>query len=156
MMQVQSLGIRCVFAVVSICTCAVVLNALQVFVRDIQFTSLETEVSFWGRGSYEPTVSTRADVDAQLSLALQHYPTSAPLLTLRASQLAWEGYWAVSSEDQLQYTRVAMEAELASLHARPAYGQGWLKLLQYQAVDEAGEELHEVARAQMQTLKRWQ
>ena len=155
-MQVQSLGIRCVFAVVSVCMCAVVLNAVQVFVRDIKFTSLETEVSFWGRGSYEPTVSTRAHVDTQLSLALQTYPTNAPLLTLRASQLAWEGYWAVSSEDQLQYTRVAMEAELASLHARPAYGQGWLKLLQYQALDESSEELHREARVQLQKLKRWQ
>ena len=155
-MQAKSLGIRCVFAVVSVCTCAVVLNALQVFVRDIQFTSLETEVSFWGRGTYQPTGPTRADVDAQLSLALQTYPTNAPLLTLRASQLAWEGYWSVSSEYQLQYTRAAMEAELASLHARPAYGQGWLKLLQYQAVDESSEELHREARVQLQKLKRWQ
>ena len=155
-MQAHSLGIRCVFAVLGACACALVVIALQVVARDIHFTSLETEVSFWGRGSYEPTVSTRTHVDAQLQMALQNYPANAPLLTLRASQLAWEGYWADSSNDHLQYTRAAMEAELAALYARPAYGQGWLKLLQYQVVDESGEELHQEARARLQKLKRWQ
>ena len=155
-MQVQSLGIRCVFAAVGVCAGAVVVIALQVVARDIHFTSLETEVSFWGRGSYEPTVSTRANVDAKLQAMLQNFPANAPILTLRASQLAWEGYWADSSEAHLQYTQEAMEAELAALYARPAYGQGWLKLLQYQAVDESGEELHQEARARLQKLKRWQ
>lgn len=131
-------------------------HAFKTIQHDLIFSELETEVSFWGRGAYQPTQATRRSIASRLEHQLQISPQNSRLLTLRANQLAWEGFWSESDEDYSRYLRQAIETQYASLLTRPAYGQGWSKLLQYQAVDEAGEELHELARVQMQKLQRWQ
>ena len=131
-------------------------HAFKTIQHDLIFGELETEVSFWGRGAYQPTQATRGSIASLLERQLQSNPQNSHLLALRANQLAWEGFWSDSDEDYKQYSRRAIEAQYVALLTRPAYGQGWLKLLQYQAVDESGEELHQEARARLQKLKRWQ
>ncbi|MEP4486932.1 MAG: hypothetical protein ABJ013_14980 [Halioglobus sp.] len=130
--------------------------AFKAIQHDLIFDELEAEVSFWGRGSYQPTESTRHSIASRLEKQLQINPKLTRLRALEASRLAWEGYWSSTDRDYKQFSRLAIEAQYASLATRPAYGQGWSKLLQYQAADELGEELHEVARVQLQKLKRWQ
>ncbi|MEP6390089.1 MAG: hypothetical protein ABJ056_09230 [Halioglobus sp.] len=131
-------------------------KAWQGIQDDLSFSELDTEVSFWGDDSYHPSQLTRQRIALSLEQQLQRNPRNSKLLAVRANQLAWEGFWADSDEDYREYSRQALAAQYASLLTRPAYGQGWTKLLQYQAVDEPGEELHNAVEPQLQKLKRWQ
>jgi hypothetical protein len=124
--------------------------------QDLYFTRLETEVSFWGRGDYMPYDDTRASIDRDIQQLIARFPNDSRLLALRASQLAWEGYWAASATEQQQRQQAALLTQFSAQQQRPAYGQGWSKLLQYQPTDDAGEELQGLARDQLRKLKRWQ
>jgi len=130
--------------------------AVSAFIQDVQFTELETEVSFWGRGSYQPVEEVRSGVDQGIQNLLGMFPDDSRVLALRASQYAWEAYWEPSIAQRQHFGRAALQTQFASQRLRPAYGQGWSKLLQYQAVDVQGQELHAVAKVQLQNLKSWQ
>jgi hypothetical protein len=41
---------------------------------DLTFTNAKTEVSFWGRGNYQPTDKTRAKTGAQVDTLLASIP----------------------------------------------------------------------------------
>ena len=68
--------------------------ATDTVTTDLEFTRLETEISFWGRGDYVPTERTRERMDSQITRFANDHPRLADAHRLRASQLVWEAYWA--------------------------------------------------------------
>lgn len=123
--------------------------------RDLQFTKLDTELSFWGRDNYQPTDPARASTAAGIGALLHIAPTHANYLTLRASQLAWEGYW-IGGDAGLALDKQALAAQVQAQHSRPAYGLGWLYLLEYAERAGADEEYQAQARNRLDALRRWQ
>ena len=135
----------------------IVLAALAIahMLRDIQFTALDTELSFWGRENYQPTEAIRANTGAGITALLISSPANANYLTLRASQLAWEGYWVAGGAGR-ELDQQALAAQAQAQRSRPAYGLGWLYLLEYAERAGADEEYLAQARNRLGALRRWQ
>ena len=67
--------------------------SIQLIRNHLAFTQLETEVSFWGRGTYMPTDQTRAQTARGIAQLVEATPKDARAHNVHASQLAWEAYW---------------------------------------------------------------
>ena len=149
-MAARLLLIPCIFVAVALTVLAIVHTQ-----RDLQFTRLDTELSFWGRDNYQPTDATRARTQAGINALLESAPTNASYLTLRASQLAWEGYW-LGGDDGAALDQQALAVQARAQRSRPAYGLGWLYLLEYAERAGADEEFQAQARNRLDALRRWQ
>jgi len=49
-------------------------QSATLFRMDLAFTAAETELSFWGRGDYQPTEATRARISRELGVLLEGAP----------------------------------------------------------------------------------
>lgn len=122
--------------------------------QDLLFTKLDTELSFWGRANYQPTEITRAKTATAIERLLVASPGNASYLSLRASQLAWEGYWA-GGDAGAGLDKQALAAQERAQQSRPAYGLGWLYLLQYAQNANAGADYEASAQERLNALQRW-
>ena len=95
-------------------------QSAKLFQQDLAFTAAETEVSFWGRGDYQPDAKTRERVGKTVETLLQEVPTHPGYLTLAASYYAWQAYWAETPEMEYDYNRRAEAAKNAARQSRPA------------------------------------
>jgi hypothetical protein len=100
---------------------AMMWQGLGLFQRDLAFIAVETEVSFWGEGSYQPTAAKREWAGRQLDALLAETPANPDYQLLAASYHAWQAYWAQDPELEQQYTHKAEQAQYAARQARPAY-----------------------------------
>jgi hypothetical protein len=99
--------------------------------RDLAFTRSATEVSFWGRGDYRPDEATRIRTGRELEELLAQVPGHPAYLGLAANYYAWQGYWAGASMAGPDFARRAVEAQYRAQQSRPAYRQGWEKMIGY-------------------------
>ena len=125
----------------------VVYLAAGTFTRDLAFTELETEVSFWGRGEYHPEVATVEGVSRSLESLLQLRPSHPDFLALQASVFAWQAYWSKGSVAADSYAIAAVDAQHASLVSRPAFLPGWGNLATYAARVQGQEDLIVLAKS---------
>ena len=101
--------------------------ALATLQHDIHFNTLETEVSFWGQGSYMPTDETRARTGEGIEQLVTSAPENANYHALQASQLAWESYWQQNKTQAQQ----AVQAQQKALNWRPARIQDQQLMVEY-------------------------
>jgi hypothetical protein len=93
----------------------------SLFQRDLAFGAAETEVSFWGEGSYQPTAAKREQVGRQLAILLQQAPGNPDYQLLAASYYSWQAWWAEDPELEEQYTHKGQRARELARQSRPAY-----------------------------------
>jgi hypothetical protein len=128
-------------------------SAYTVFKLDLTFTNAKTEVSFWGRGNYQPTDKTRAKTGAQVDTLLAKAPTNPEYLRLAANRAAWEAFWVEEPERRQALRELAMWQQHWALQARPAHRQSWQKLVEYASRAPGGEPLLEQARHRLAEFK---
>ncbi len=68
-------------------------QGLSTLNRDMAFTAVQTEVSFWGRASYQPTAATIARTDRDIH-QLTAVSVNPEHLALQAAYASWRGFWA--------------------------------------------------------------
>lgn len=130
-----------------------VAQAVAVLRAEVLFSSVETELSFWGRSDYQPSGALRKRTGQRVSQLASTWPQNANYLTLHANQLAWEGYWGGKTEEASQHWKRAAQAQRKALQYRPAHRQDWVKLLQYAAALDAGTALQFEASARLEALQ---
>lgn len=114
-------------------TVVCVAHAASEFQKNLLFTRVQTEVSFWGRGDYHPTLITINSTQRQLQTLLQHSPSHPDYLALHANAAVWIDYWArqKSAVGQLENSQQAIASQQAALLSRPAHRFSWKKLADY-------------------------
>ena len=106
-------------------------QAATLFHLDLAFTATETELSFWGRGDYQPAEATRETTRRDLDALLAAAPEHPDYLTLAAYHAAWLAYWEDDPTVARPYALLAVDNQYAAQQNRPAYRQGWAKLVEY-------------------------
>ena len=116
---------------------------------DLMFTAAATEVSFWGRGTYQPDQPVRERIGRELQRLLKASPAQPDYLILAASYYSWEAYRAPNAAVANNYDRLALDAQYAAQLSRPAYRQGWEKMIGYASRIEGAENSRELAEQQL-------
>ena len=106
-------------------------QAATLFRLDLAFTAAETELSFWGRGNYQPTAATREHIQRELDALLAAAPGQPNYLALAAYHDAWLAYREDDPDAARPYALRAASAQFGAQQNRPAYRQGWAKLVEY-------------------------
>ena len=106
-------------------------QSATLFRLDLAFTKTETELSFWGRGDYRPTDATLRHSQQELDALLARAPTHPGYLTLEAYHDAWLGYRTDDPAVARRYALRAVNAQFSAQQSRPAYRQGWAKMVGY-------------------------
>ena len=106
-------------------------QAATLFRLDLAFTAAETELSFWGRGNYQPTAATREHIQRELDALLAAAPGQPNYLALAAYHDAWLAYREDDPDAARPYALRAASAQFGAQQNRPAYRQGWEKMVGY-------------------------
>ena len=138
------------FLISLLLTCA--FQAVHLIRSDLTFTRLETEVSFWGRGSYTPTAVRRESTERGLARLVKGFAGHPDYLSLQASQLSWEAYWAENEEVRRRYDRHTLESQQLALDSRPAHRQSWVKMVEYASRNPQSVALLAIARDRVAEL----
>jgi hypothetical protein len=128
-------------------------QAVSLFKNDLLFTRIETEVSFWGRGDYQPEPSTILATAAALNTLVAAAPDEADYLALQASYFDWRAYWAEEFEVAGQFSQRAVDAQYLALEFRPAHRSGWAALLRYASRTADGKPTRSTAKARLSALE---
>ena len=120
--------------------------------QDLAFAAARTEVGFWGRDDYQPTMSTRVATEASLAALLSRAPAQPDYLTLAANLYAWQAYWADQPALQSAYRMRSVRAQYAAQKSRPAHRQGWQKMIRYAADTEGAEAWLRIAERRLAAL----
>ena len=126
-------------------------QAATLFQRDLAFTAAETELSFWGRGEYQPSDATRETVRRELDTLLAAAPDQPDYLTLAAYHAAWLAYREDDPTVARPYALQAVDKQYAAQQNRPAYRQGWAKLVEY--ARRAGSDRGALAQQRLEALR---
>lgn len=132
-----------------------VVHGVNLFRQNLLFIEAETEVSFWGRGSYRPTEKTIRITNRSIDTLLGHQPANPGYLALQASALVWQAYWAEQSDRQQGLGRRAIEVQQTALISRPAHRHSWTKLIEYAQRTRGSEALIAQASAGLKGLQRF-
>ena len=106
-------------------------HAANSFKQDLQFTGIETEVSFWGRGDYLPTEATIRRTNQSMDKLLHNTPGHSTYLSLQANSYTWQAYWEEDSKTTRELSEKAVQLQTFALHSRPAHLQSRAKLNEY-------------------------
>lgn len=128
-------------------------RAADLLRQDLAFTAVQTEVSFWGRGDYQPARPVRTDLGRRLDTLLADSPAQPDYLTVAASYFAWQAFWAETLELEQDYSRRALRAQYTAQQSRPAYRRGWVIMLGYAARDGGAPEQMALARQRVSALE---
>ncbi len=120
---------------------------------DLVFTTAATQLSFWGRESYQPTVQTIDLTGQRLESLLQRSPSKPNYLAEQAYFLSWRGYASDDVAQRLAYNKSAAATQLQALEQRPAYRQGWAEMIEYSSRMSGGGEMLEQAQARFVALQ---
>ena len=132
-----------------------VVHSVNLFRQNLMFIQAETELSFWGRGSYQPTGKTIRNTNRSIGALLGHQPANPGYLSLQASSLVWQAYWAEEPDQQQGLGRHAFNVQQAALISRPAHRHSWTKLIEYAERTRSSEAVIEQARAGLKGLQRF-
>jgi hypothetical protein len=127
-------------AVAGVLAVIVAWQSATLFRLDLAFTVAETELSFWGRDGYQPTEATRARISGELDTLLQRAPIHPDYLALAAYHQAWQSYREDDPTIAQAYALRAVNTQFLAQQNRPAYRQGWAKMVGYarRAGDDEG------------------
>lgn len=106
-------------------------QSATLFRLNLAFTSAETELSFWGRGKYQATEATRRRISHAMGELLAAAPGHPDYLALAAYHDAWLAYREDDPTLARPYALRAMKTQYLAQQSRPAYRQGWVKLVEY-------------------------
>ena len=130
-----------------------VVQSASLLQQDLLFTRAQTEVSFWGRGEYQPTPATIRGTEQQINQLVAITPDHPEYLSVQANSLAWQAYWAEDKETTQRYGNSAVNAQYQALESRPAHGRSWEKLAEYSASTEGNEALVLLGQSRLAQLK---
>ena len=122
---------------------------------DLAFKRVETELTFWGNADYQPTEATRVRTGRELDALLAQAPTHPDYLALAAYHEAWLAYREDDPALAQPHALRAVNAQFSAQQSRPAYRQGWAKMVGYSrraAADETARELGLFARQRLDAL----
>jgi hypothetical protein len=114
-------------------------QSATLFRLNLAFTATETELSFWARGDYQPTGATRLRTGQELDALLARAPAHPDYLALAAYQYAWLAYREDDPAVAQPYALRAVNAQFSAQQSRPAYRQGWAKMVGYARRAGAGD-----------------
>jgi len=129
-----------------------VVQAAHLFSQDLIFTRAQTELSFWGRGSYRPEQQTMILTQQALDQLLSGAPANPEYLALQANYAAWQGFWAEDFREAQAFGRVAVDTQYAALETRPAHRHGWAKMVEYASRIHDGKSMRQEAQARLTAL----
>jgi len=124
----------------------------RMFTQDIQYRRLVTEVGFWGREGYTPTASVLEATARDLDTLLKQSPVQPDYLSLRATVYSWQAHGSEDIDERIVLGNRAMQAQYASLQARPAHRHTWLKMVQYASRATTGAPNLALAEERLQRL----
>jgi hypothetical protein len=130
-------------------------QSATVYRLDLAFTRTETELTFWGRGDYRPPDTTRKRTARELDALLARAPAHPDYLALAAYHEAWLAYREDDPALARPHALRAVNAQFSAQQSRPAYRQGWAKMVGYSrraAADEAARELGRFAQQRLDAL----
>jgi hypothetical protein len=122
---------------------------------DLAFTRTETELTFWGSADYQPTEATRVRTGRELDALLARAPDHPDYLALAAYYEAWLAYREDDPALAQPHALRAANAQFFAQQNRPAYRQGWAKMVRYArraAADETARELGRFAQQRLDVL----
>lgn len=131
----------------------VTIQAARLISEDLLFVRAETELGFWGRGTYHPTPATIRRTDKMLSDLWSAVPANPQYLALRANYAAWQGYWAEDYQQGQQFSRQAVQAQHAALESRPAHRHSWAKMVEYASRIRDGKPMRSAAQERLELLE---
>jgi hypothetical protein len=129
-----------------------VVQAINLFNQDLLFTRAQTELSFWGRGSYRPEPASILGTEQALHKLLSGAAANPEYLALQANYAAWQGYWAEDFQVAQQFGREAVDTQFAALQSRPAHRHGWAKMVEYASRLQNGKPMRTLAQARVKAL----
>lgn len=127
-------------------------RAADVFVANLQFTAVETEVSFWGQGNYQPDPQTIERTLKSIGSLVGDFPEQPSYLNLSAAASAWLAYWAISAQEQERWLEQSFSAQFAAIRSRPAHRHSWIKLIEYLSNTNNSDETELWAKARLASL----
>ncbi|MFT5334841.1 MAG: hypothetical protein ACJASY_002562 [Halioglobus sp.] len=128
-------------------------DATKLFNGNLKFIDVETEVSFWGRGSYQPDQETIERTTRSVESLIEDSEEHPSYHNLNASILAWMAYWEVDSMARERCVQQSIAAQTQAIESRPAHRQSWLKLIEYLANTNNSGETEEWARNRLAGLQ---
>jgi hypothetical protein len=129
-----------------------VIQATKLFSQELLFTRAQTELSFWGRGSYRPEPASILGTEQALHKLLSGAAANPEYLALQANYAAWQGYWAEDFQVAQQFGREAVDTQFAALQSRPAHRHGWAKMVEYASRIQNGKPMRTLAQARVKAL----
>lgn len=126
--------------------------SLQLIIQNLGFTEAETEVGFWGRGSYHPEDNTVEQTVALIDGLLKSQPNHPDYLALRANVAVWQAYWSSPQDLKSQYAQLSLTTQFHAVQSRPGHRQSWEQLTIYAARAGSSEAIHTQAESQLKLL----
>jgi hypothetical protein len=130
-----------------------VYDAVRICLQDLEFTRVQTEISFWGRGTYQPPQGIIEHAGDVLSGLLQAASAHPEMLELEAHYLAWSAYRAEDMDRRGHLMQAAVDSQYLALLSRPANRQGWSKMVEYASWAPNGEAMLQLARKRLASLR---
>lgn len=130
-------------------------QSATLFRLDLVFTAAETELGFWGRDDYQPTAATRARTARELETLLAEAPAHPDYLALAAFHNTWRAYREDDPTVAQRYAMRAVNTQFSAQQRRPAYRQGWAKMVGYAGrvwADDAAQALGGLAQQRLDAL----
>lgn len=134
-------------------TAFAIMQAGTLLQQSLSFTGAQTEISFWGRGDYQPGQETVERIGRSIATQLQSAPEHPEYLALQANYAQWRAYWARGMEDQSRFAGLAVNSQYAALESRPAHRHSWSKMVEYASGSTTGEAMLHKAEARLRELQ---
>jgi hypothetical protein len=122
--------------------------------EDLANARAQAEISFWGRGEYQPEPHTIERTGRTIEALLRQAPAHPEYLALQASYSGWRAYWEHDPERQADFAQQAVSSQYAALESRPAHRHSWSKMVEYASRTTTGEAMRVAAQARQQALQR--
>lgn len=143
-------GAACILLLLAVLGAYTGFTAVQ---HDLAFTGAQTELGFWGQGSYQPEATTIVRTGQTIDALLASDPMHPEYLGLEANYAAWRGYWAEELAVREEYNQRARDRQYSALKSRPAHRHSWNKMVEYASRTGGGEALRQQAQARVQALQ---
>ena len=98
-------------------------QAVNIAFSDLEFSRVNTELSFWGRQGYKPAASRVSNVGATINTALQRWPGNPQYLQAQGRYLLWRSYWESGAKKATGFGEQAVDSWLQAMKQRPAHRQ---------------------------------
>ena len=126
---------------------------VRVYLQDLEYTRVQAEISFWGRGTYQPAQGVIEHTGDVIGGLLRAAPAQPELLELQAHYLAWRAYWSEDPGRRDDFGQAAADSQYLALLSRPANRQGWSKMLEYASRTRSGQAMQQLARQRLASLR---